>query len=139
MNDSDDTSFMLDFWSPCGQYKLTFEDDDKVAYGYLRKDEAIIGYVWLYNRCETPDRGEWRDKANIPFANCRQFMTEEGRLQRDVSAQDVLVDWEYEKDDAVAYVYLFEELYGVIGPNDKPGCARFAVKDSPLARIMEIE
>ena len=139
MNDSDDIGLMLDFWSPCEQYKLTFDDDGKVAYGYLKKKDKIIGDVWLYNRCSTPDQPEWSDKANIPFANCRQYMMEEGRLQKSISVQDVLVDWKYEEEKAIAYIYLFKDLYGVVGPDYKPGYARFASKDGPLAKVMETE
>ena len=34
------------------------------------------------------------------------------------------------------YVYIFEDLYGVLGVEDEPGYARFAIKDGPLARVM---
>ena len=132
-------SLMLDFESPCGRFVLTFEDDGKVAYAYLKNDDGIVGDVWLYNRCATPEQPEWKERKNIPFANCKGYMSEDGRIKKRVGSRDVLVDWEYENDEPVAYVYLFEDLYGVVGVDDKPGYARFAVKDSPLARVMEID
>ncbi len=130
---------VLQFDSTIAQYSLKFEDDGKVAYAYLLMGETIIGDVWLYNRCPTPDSPEWKNKRNIPFANCREYMLEEGRMKKKVLPQDVIVDWEKEAEELVAYVYIFEDLYGVIAENDKPGYARFALKDGPLARKMHIE
>ena len=50
----------------------------------------------------------------------------------------MLVTWEEDANGAVAYVYLFEDLTGVIGCGDHPGYARMASKDGPLARMMHI-
>ncbi len=140
MNESQPEGLMLDFTSPYGNYILTFEDDGKVAYAYLKKGCKIIGDVWLYNRCPTPDLPEWTDKNKIHFANCRDFMMPEGRLHLPVLIEDVLVNWEDDREvkESVAYIYIFEDLFGVVGPGDKPGYARFARADSPLAKVMEI-
>jgi hypothetical protein len=130
---------MLSFVSPCGSFTLTFEDDGRVAYAYLKQGAVVVGDVWLYNRCLAPTEPEWSDPAKIPFANPQEFISENARVETDVEKRDVLVDWEYEADGVVAYVYLFEDLVGVLGVGDKPGYARHAVKDGPLARVMEIE
>jgi hypothetical protein len=132
---------MLNFTSPRGGYVLTFEDDGKVAYAYLKTGHsgAIVGDVWLYNRCPTPPNPEWTDRSNIPFANSKEYTSEEGCLQREVGPDDVRVDWEYEDDKPVAYVYLFEDLVGVVGVGDKPGYARHATRSGRLARVMEFE
>jgi hypothetical protein len=137
-------SQMLNFSSPCKEYTLTFEDTGKAAYAYLKRGKEIVGVVWLYNRCPTPAQIEWADpkKAdpkNIPFANCEGYMAKEGRIAHDVRPTDVIVNWESDDRGPVAYVYIFEDLYGVLGVGDEPGYARFAVKDSPLARVMVIE
>ena len=134
-------SLMLDFQSPCNDYILTFDQDDKVAYAYLKKrsDSAIVGKVWLYNRCATPQVPEWVDRDNIPFANCKGYMSENGRISLPVGTDDVRVDWENENGFPVAYIYIFQDLYGVVGVGDHPGYARWATKDTPLARVMEIE
>jgi hypothetical protein len=132
-------NLILDFTSPCGGYRLTFEDNGKVAYAYLKNPDRVVGAVWLYNRCPTPDVSEWKDRANIPFANCKGYMSEEGHLTAHITADNINVDWEDEDDQPVAYVYVFEDLFGVVGVNDHPGYARHALKDSPLARVMEIE
>ena len=65
---------MVNFDSPCGVFRLTFDDDGKVAYGYLKREDTILGEVWIYNRCPTPEQTEWKDRRNLPFANCRGFM-----------------------------------------------------------------
>ncbi len=133
---SDD--LLLDFRSPCGSFTLTFEDDGKVAYAYLKREGAIVGDVWLYNRCPTPSAPEWSDPRKIPFANPLEYVTENARIEAVVGDGDILVDWEGQGDEVVAYVYLFEDLIGVVGVGDKPGYARFAAKDGPLAQVMEI-
>jgi hypothetical protein len=57
-----------------------------------------------------------------------------------VGENDILVTWELdEAGKPVAYIYLFEDLIGVLGEGDKPGYARFAIKDSPIARVMDVE
>ena len=66
-------------------------------------------------------------------------MKEEGRLKDPVGPEQVHVEWRSEGKDPVAYVYIFENLLGVVGVGDKPGCARFALRDGPLAKVMVIE
>jgi hypothetical protein len=131
-------SLLIDFNSPCGDYRLTFEDDGKVAYAYLKRGNEAVGDVWLYNRCPAPEKAEWADRRNIPFANAQDYMTENGRVEAAVGLDDVKVDWEYEEASPVAYVYLFDDLCGVVGVNDMPGYARFAAKNGPIARVMVI-
>ncbi len=139
MSSVDYDGIMLDFISPCGQYKLTFDDDGKVAYAYLKENGNIIADVWLYNRCKTPKVPEWTDRSKIPFANSEGYILPEGKMEDTVSINDVLVDWDDNDSEIVAYIYVFEDLFGVIGPGDKPGYARYASKNSRLARVMNIE
>ena len=130
---------ILNFESPSHPYILSFEDNGKVAYAYLKEGNSIVGDVWLYNRCSTPEDPEWKDRGNMPFANSKGYMNENGKIDSVIGVDDVLVDWQEEDQGPVAYIYLFEELCGVVGINDKPGYARFAVKDSPIAKVMDIE
>lgn len=118
---------------------LTFDDDGKVAYAYLKKENRIVGDVWLYNRCETPEVPEWKDRNKIPFANCKSYMSEEGRIKDPVGPDDVHVEWNCEHKTPVACVYVFKNLLGVVGVDDKPGFARFAIHNGPLAKVMVIE
>lgn len=130
---------LADFISPCKRYSASFEDNGKVAYAYLKEGANIVGDVWLYNRCPTPEQPEWTDRSNIPFANCKGYMNEKGRIVQQVASNDVKTSWEYEDNVPVLYVYVFDELCGVMSVYDKPGYSRFAIKDSPIARVMEIE
>jgi hypothetical protein len=132
-------SLLLEFDSPCGRYALSFEDDGKVAYAYLKHDGEVVGDVWLYNRCPTPTSPEWKDRKKIPFANCVPYVRNGGRMTKAVLSKNVNVDWDDGANGPVAYIYLFGDLYGVVGIGDKPGYARFAAKDGPLGKVMEIE
>jgi hypothetical protein len=129
----------IDFKSETGSHILVFEDNGKVAYAYLEKDGAAVGDVWLYNRCPTPDVPEWKDKSNIPFANPKAYVSEEGQMTRDVGLEDVLVTWKEDKRGPVALVYVFQHLYGFLGVGDRPGYARHAIKNGPLAKVIEFE
>jgi hypothetical protein len=117
---------------------LTFEDDGKVAYAYLKRGNQVVSAVWLYNRCVDPGATEWANPENIPFANHGEYLREEGRLQRVVQPDDVQVEWENEDGEATAYVYIFGDLYGILGTFGKLGHARFALKDGPLALKMVV-
>jgi len=128
-----------DFTSPCGAYTLTFDDDGKVAYAYLKKGKAILGDVWVYNHCTTPEQPEWKDRSKLPFANCKDYMKEEGQVVRAVILDDISVKWEYRGEQPRAYVYLFGDLVASVSVGEKPGYARFASRDSPLAKLMVID
>jgi len=130
---------VLNFSSPCGRYILTFEDDGKVGYAYLKEGDEIVGDVWLYNRCETPSEPEWKDRSKAPFANPLGYATEGGTVREKIEPNSVKVNWEEDTGKLEAYVYVFEDLYGVLGVGDKPGFARHALKNGPLAKIIEIE
>lgn len=129
------SELILDFISPCGEFKVTFDDNGKVAYAYLIKGQAIVGDVWLYNRCQAPDEKEWQDHGNLPFANRQGFMTEEGQFKKPLTVDGVTVDWQYLKDQPTAYVRLFGEIAAKVSVNDKPGYSRLAARDSPLAKV----
>jgi len=135
MNDN----LILNFRSECGLFTLTFEDNGKVAYAYLKKDEEIVGDVWLYNRGSTPDVPEWQEPKNLPFSNPSAYTADGGLMLQPVGAEDVQVNWEDESGNLEAYIYVFENLYGVVGSGDKPGYARYAAKNGPLARMFEVE
>jgi hypothetical protein len=129
--------FMGDFLSPCGDFKLTFDDNGKVAYAYLKRGTTIVGDVWVYNRCPTPEQPEWKDRRNLPFANCREFMTEEGHFDQAIDLDSIRVEWQYATGQPKAIVYLSNRLVASVGVNDKPGSCRFASKDGPLARVLK--
>jgi len=130
---------MLDFASPCGMFKLTFDDDGKVAYAYLKQGQTILGDIWVYNLCPTPDQPEWKDRTKMPFANCKAYMKEEGHITESVTLDDITVEWQHTDEQPKAHVYLFGELVASVGVGDKPGFCRFASKDGPLAKVLVID
>lgn len=134
-----DNEILLNFAAPHGGYSLAFEDDGKVAYAYLKQQCQVVGDVWIYNRCPTPEVPEWSDRTKAPFANPRGYALEGGEIRQALRIEDIQVDWDYEANGPVAYVYLFGDLYAVLGVGDKPGYARLAVADGPLAKVMETE
>jgi len=132
------TNLVLNFQSPEPLLTLTFEDTGKVAYAYLKNDGKIVGDVWLYNHLSI-DKPEWDNPNNAPFLNPTSYINPDGIIKKDITIHDVLVDWEKENNSYVAYIYIFEDLYGVIAEGDKPGYARYATVSNPIAKVMEIE
>ena len=132
-------SICLDFRSPNPEFSLSFEDDGKTGYAYLYHKKDIVADLWLYNRCAAPDLSEWKNLDNAPFANCKEFVSEGAQITKLLSENDVMVTWETDDSGPVAYVYIFEDLFGYLGVGDKPGYARFALRDGPVARRMELE
>jgi hypothetical protein len=130
---------LCDFNSPCGQYRLTFDDDGKVAYAYLRRGSAIVGDVWVYNRCPTPEEPEWKDRRNLPFANCKPYTSDEGTYLHTIAASDISVNWMYRNDEPTAFVYLAGKLVASVGVGQKPGSSRFASMDGPLAKKLLVD
>jgi hypothetical protein len=128
-----------DYMSPCGGFKLTFDDNGKVAYAYLKQGNTLVGDVWVYNRCLTPDEPEWKDRTKMPFANCKPYTKAEGQLESPVALDDIGVEWKYAGERAMAYVYLFGNLVASVGVGDKPGYSRFAAKSGPLAKLLVLE
>ena len=128
-----------DYDSPCGTLTLTFEDDGKVAYAYLKQGGVIVGDVWIYNRCMTPDEPEWKDRAKLPFANSRAYTSKEAHVRKLVTFDDVRVEWRDADPYPVACVYLFGDLVATVGVGDKPGYSVFAAKDGPLAKRLAVE
>lgn len=118
-------------------YSAVFEDDGRVAYAYLLDDEEeIIADVWLYNRCAAPAAPEWRDPSLMPFANPRGFASEEAFAPVE-NESEVHFRWTRHADGSVAAldVLIRGEVFGRLTARSKPGWARLAIKDGPLAKV----
>lgn len=131
-------NLILNFQSPIPSITLTFEDNGEVGYAYLKDSGNIIGDVWLYNHTNIK-YPNWNDAKKAPFLNPKEYIDKQGVIKKNVTIHDVLVNWEKDNNDFVAYVYIFEDLYGVVGPGDMPGYARFAIKNGPIAKVMDID
>lgn len=131
------SDLLADFTSPNHDYRLTFDDDGRVAYAYLKHFNKIVGDVWIYNRCETPDEPEWRDRTKAPFANPRAYTLADGRMRDPVALDDVQVRWDADDGHVTAYIYISGDLVASVREGDKPGRSKFAAKDGPLAKRLE--
>jgi len=120
-------------------FSVVFDDDGKVAYSYmLDQDESIIADVWLYNRCEAPSEPEWRDPDNMPFANPVGFVKDEVKMVVANNIEDVRVDWNLSGDNLIqASVYIRKSLVAILVEGAKPGWSSMALKDGPLAKVLE--
>jgi len=118
-------------------YKAIFEDDGRVAYAYLLKDEEIVADVWLYNRGEPPAEPEWRNPDKAPFANPKGYAS----IYKDEpisDESDVDFTWVHNQARLVAVeIKLKGKLYGRLTPGSKPGWSMLAIKDGPLAKVMK--
>jgi Pretoxin HINT domain/A nuclease of the HNH/ENDO VII superfamily with conserved LHH len=112
-----------------------FEDNGRVAYGYLIKNSNIISDVWLYNHNLPSHEPEWKDPSKMPFENPRAFASilTESTVE---SKNDLSFHWEYdEKQQLVSVkIKIREETYGLLKPDSRVGWAKLALKDGPLAK-----
>lgn len=122
---------------PRSGYSAVFEDDGRVAYAYLLEDEEIVADVWLYNRCATPSEPEWRDPSRMPFANPQGFASED-EIEPAGAESDVRFKWRRAEAGVVVAldILLRGDICGRLKPGGKPGQARMAVKDGPLAKVL---
>jgi len=118
-------------------WSVNVEDDGRVCYAYLVSAEGrIVSDVWLYNRCGAPAEPEWTDREKAPFANPQGFSgSVDFPLPGDET--DVAVRWSRDEEGCVlADVLIGGLVIGRLRAGEKPGWARAAVKDGPLAKMM---
>ena len=144
---SSDDSFICNSHDECFGYRAVFEDDGKVAYLYLRApDGKFLADVWVYNRRKAPSIPEWEDpsiknpKSRLPFANPKGYASED-RIEPVTRCKDVVFFWSHGDSPAEVSVTLKirGEVVAKVVPGSKPGWARLAVKDGPLAKVMTRE
>jgi hypothetical protein len=124
--------------SASGDFSVVFDDDGRVAYGYIIDRGKIAGDVWLYNVAEDPEAPEWRDRSKAPFLNplsharIRDF-------ERPRNADDVTFVWYDSQADGGMAVDIMSQgvRLGRLRPGSKPGEARLATRDGPLAKILK--
>lgn len=122
-------------------YAVVFEDDGRVAYGYLLDPKGkIVGDTWLYNRCETPEKPEWTDLENAPFANSAEYVNiHDEFIPVNDFFSEVNAEFEIQEDSKIrANILIRGDLFGVLEEGANPGWARLAKKDGPAARALVI-
>jgi hypothetical protein len=114
---------------------VVIEDDGRVAYAYLLDaNDRICGDVWLYNRCAAPDEPEWCRPDNAPFANPASYASNCEAFHPAETGADFSVEWVSEDIGFIAKLFLRGELFAVLREGAKPGWARLAKMDGPLAK-----
>jgi len=116
------------------EFAVLIEDDDKVCYAYLLKEKRIVGDIWLYNSAPTPNEPEWYSKANLPFLNPAEFVSE--NLEPFNGSSPVVVTWDF-GEQTVAKIFLASRLIAKLTEGSCPGWSSLVIKDGPLAQQME--
>jgi hypothetical protein len=120
-------------------YSAFFEDNGRVAYAYLLRNQEIISDVWLYNHGPSPLEPEWHSPEKLPFANPVDFASNQ-EVTPVENPNQVSFQWNYTNEQKVISVEIYLEgiLYGILKPGFKPGFAKLAIKDSPVAKVMNL-
>lgn len=115
---------------------VVIEDDGRVCYAYLLSpDRQIAGDVWLYNRCVAPKEPEWTDRTKAPFANPHSFVEDRQDFSLPIREAEITVEWlSDEQNKRLAEIFVHDFLIGRLQVGSKPGWARAAAKDGPLAK-----
>ncbi|MFO0584271.1 MAG: hypothetical protein U0229_18505 [Anaeromyxobacter sp.] len=119
----------LRFPDPSGSRSVDIDDDGRVAYAYLRRDDRIVADVWLYNVGGDPETVDWRDRAALPFQNPASYTTGEA-LPRIDACTNVECRW-----DAEGVTLIVEgTAWARLAEGSKPGWSRAARVAGPLAK-----
>lgn len=115
-------------------YSAVFEDDGKVAYGYLEYEDEIVGDVWIYNRFPAPIKPEWTSPENMPFANAKEYVSDDHFIAVE-NESEVTIAWEEdETSPATLLISIRNQIIAKIKHGSRPGWCKLAAKDGPLAK-----
>jgi hypothetical protein len=133
---NDMSTLLHEFTCDDGLHKCVVEDNGRVAYAYLIRDNKMIGDLWLYNQAESPAEPEWRDRTKMPFLNPASFVDVGTMAEPLQSSDDIAAEWELGGDGVATKLalYLHGQLYGILAPMVKPGWCIAVLKDGPLAK-----
>jgi hypothetical protein len=118
-------------------WSVMIEDDGRVCYAYLiSAEEQIVGDVWLCNRCDAPDKPEWTDRDKAPYANPERFSRPDTGFPLPDDESDISIQWSVDEAERRSADVLTDGLLiGRLREGEKPGRARAAAKDGPLAKM----
>ncbi len=117
-------------------YSIIIEDDGRVAYAYLLKDEDIIADVWLYNHELAPAVANW-EESDVPFINATIFIKAEAYANPIQNENELDFKWALANEIIVVSIYINGILIACLKPGDFPGFSTMVVKDGPLAKVYE--
>jgi hypothetical protein len=117
--------------------EAVFEDDGRVAYGYIVKEKRIVADVWVYNRAPAPAQPEWKDRERAPFLNPRDYVSDDAEGFEPASSQeDLALEWVSEGGERVVMIKVRGRVAAKLGAGMRPGFASLARRDGPLARVL---
>jgi hypothetical protein len=126
---------ILEWKNKNGLYSAIFEDDGKVAYGYLLYENTMVGDVWIYNCSDAPSEPEWTLPDNIPFANPKTFILDE-KFTPVKDKSEITISWvEKENTPTSVLIYIRGNLIAKVQHGSKPGWCKLAKKNGPLALV----
>ena len=129
--------FFQYFFKDNPTYSVIIENDGKVTYGYLLCDQDIVGDVWLYNEEVSPEKPLWDQKENFPFLNPLPYVYERSQKYVINSKNDISISWSKNESILRASIFIHNELIGVLERGIKPGWAKHAKKNGPLAKTFK--
>jgi hypothetical protein len=118
-------------------YSVVIDDDGEKAYAYLLDAaEVIVGDVWLYNCGQAPKENDWSDPAKLPFSNPAEFVSDVN-FDPIANASEVSIQWKQHPGRPFEVLLsLRGELFAILQHGVKPGWSRLAIKDGPLAKVL---
>jgi hypothetical protein len=133
-------AFLRKFVHGVTSYSVVIEDDDKVCYAYLIRDDHIVGDVWLCNRVPSPKVPEWKDRKNAPFLNPADYSLDPPCIKLPHDGNGLDVSWTPESDETMEVdVHCGGRILARLRHGFKPGWSANAVKDGPLAKALGAE
>ncbi|WP_237358070.1 hypothetical protein [Rhizobium phaseoli] len=131
------------FWAQLSDqsagYSVIIEDDGGKAYAYLLDAAGVmVSDVWLYNRGPAPETTDWSDPSKLPFSNPAEFVSDVA-FEPVSSDSELLVEWKQYADRPIeAHLWVRGQLFAILQHGMVPGKSRLAVKDGPLAKVLEL-
>jgi hypothetical protein len=128
---------LVEATDPGSRLTALFEDDGRTGYAYILEGGRIVADVWVYNHGEAPSEPEWDDHTKAPFRNPRAFVRPQP-VEPARTPADVRLVWTAAigTSPPSVSVQIRGERYARLVPGAKPGWARLAATDGPLARAL---
>ena len=128
--------FLREYLNRALEYKVVIEDDDRVAYAYLLKNDSIVGDVWLYNSIQPGDVPGWESNDEMPYLNPSIYSLFFGAPISD--NEDINVKWRTDfQETMVAEIFIRNQLHAILKEGEMPGWCRLAADDGPLAKVLK--
>lgn len=116
------------------EFSVAIEDNGKVAYAYLLRNDKIISELWLYNRGNA-QYDNWDDLSedDLPPQNLDYLI--EKTIEPISSNKDINIKWIFnDATNTKAYIYIHNELIGSLESKEPIGFSKLVLQDTPIAK-----